>query len=725
MSQNEPLCGYIYAFRGVRPMIGTAPNSSPASAPATASQRYRAFLSYSHKDSAWGNWIHGALESYRIPKELIGRATRLGPVPAKLRPIFRDRFDLAASHALGQTIDAALAASDNLIVLCSPASARSLYVNEEIRRFKLLGKTDRILALIVDGEPHDPARECFPDSLKYKIDADGKTTTEADLEPIAADARAHADGKDLAKLKLIAGLLGIGLDEIRKREAIAERRRRRIWMFLAGAMTGLAAVAFAGFWVAVLRTKDAERRFEIAFKAADGLVRRVNSMQDRFGVPEPVLEAMMTDAISQLDRLTQESGAASDLFRFRQAEAHLLAADLAKRRGDAAEQRSRLDKAFVLLTPLAAADPDNRQGWRQEMANALMRRAAMLWDENQRAPALAAYASAVKITEELVALPTATPALRNDLASNYASIAQRTFTPGHEPERLALLQKSLEIRRRLATDFPRELEYQRAYAAGLIEVGEARAGLPNASAADLAAASASQAAAIVILKARHEADRENADIQQVLGMAYSKHGDTLIKQGRIDDALIEYQADLDLMRALSDANPQNVAQQLDTAVSDGRIAIILGAKGQTAPALELFRDALRREQRVAGLNPSNGDAQEREVKRHVQIAELLKKAGDADAAIASYRATVTFYEDLARRMPKREDYASMQIIQHALFARFLGSLGKPDDAIAEFRTARDLATANAAQFSDQQKIAAFVARLDGEIAATTAGQKKP
>jgi tetratricopeptide (TPR) repeat protein len=705
-------------------MTGTAPNSSPALAPATASQQYRAFLSYSHKDSAWGNWIHGALEAYRIPKELIGRATPRGPVPSKLRPIFRDRFDLAASHALGQTIDAALAASDNLIVLCSPASARSLYVNEEIRRFKLLGKTDRILALIVDGEPHDPARECFPDALKYKIDANGKTTTEADLEPIAADARAHADGKDLAKLKLIAGLLGIGLDEIRRREAIAERRRR-IWMVLAGAMTGLAAVAFAGFWVAVLRTKDAERRFEIAFTAADGPVRRVNSMQDRFGVPEPVLEAMMTDAISQLDRLTQESGAASDLFRFRQAEAHLLAADLAKRRGNAAEQRSRLDKAFVLLTPLAAADPDNRQGWRQEMTNALMRRAAMLWDENEHAPALAAYASAVKITEELAALLTATPALRNDLASNYATIAQHTFTQGHEPERLALLQKSLEIRRLLAADFPRELEYQRAYAAGLIEVGEARAGLPNASADDLAAASALQAAAIVILKAQHEVDLENADIQQVLGMAYSKHGDTLIKQGRIDDALIEYQVDLDLMRALSDANPQNVAQQLDTAVSDGRIAIILGARGQTAPALELFRDALRREQRVASLNQSNADAQERVVKRHVQIAELLKKAGNADAAIASYRATVAFYEDLARGMPKREDYASMQIIQHALFARFLGSLGKPDDAIAEFRTARALATANAAQFSDQQKIAAFVARLDGEIAAMTAGQKKP
>jgi tetratricopeptide (TPR) repeat protein len=215
------------------------------------------------------------------------------------------------------------------------------------------------------------------------------------------------------------------------------------------------------------------------------------------------------------------------------------------------------------------------------------------------------------------------------------------------------------------------------------------------------------------------------NIQQVLGTAYSKHADTLIKQGRIDDALIEYQVDLALMRALSDANPQNVALQIDAAVSDGRIAIILAAKGQHTPALDLYRDALRREQRVAGVDPTNGDFQERVVRRHIQIAELLKKVGDPDAAIASFHATVAFYEDLARRMPKREDYAAMQIIQHALFARFLDSLGKSDDALAEFRTARDLATTNSGQFSDKKRIAGFIAKLDGDIASMTAKQKRP
>jgi tetratricopeptide (TPR) repeat protein len=494
-------------------------------------------------------------------------------------------------------------------------------------------------------------------------------------------------------------------------------------MGLAGAMTGLAAVAFAGFWVAMLRTKDAERRFEIAFTAADGLVNHIAAMQDRFGIPEPVLVLMMTEASSQLDRLTQESGAASDAFRFRQAEAHLLGADLAKRRGDAAERRSRLDKAFALLTPLAAADPDNRHRWRQEMANALWRRADMLWDTNERAAAQAAYESALKITEELVTLPTATPALRNDLARNYSTIAQLSSTEGRE--RLALLQKSLEIRRQIATEFPGELEYQRDFAAGLFDLGEARAGLPNASADDLAAAAALQADAIVILKAQHEAHLENFDIQQILGMAYSKHADTLVRQSRIDDALIDYQADLALMRTLSDANPQNIALQIDTAVSNSRVAIIFAARGQNAAALDLFREALSREQRVAGLDPSNIDSQERVVSRNIQIAELLKKTGDPDAAVATYRETVPFYEALAHRMPKREDYATKQIIQHALFAHFLDSLGRVDEALAELRTAREMAATNASQFSDQQRIAAFAARVDGEIAAMTARQKKP
>jgi TIR domain len=125
--------------------------------------KYCAFLSYSHRDAKWGTWLHAALEHFSIDKDLIGRETQAGPVPKTLRPIFRDREDFAAGPSLPAQTIAALEASQFLVVICSPNSAQSKYVNEEIRRFKALGRAQNIIPVIVDGEPHDPAstRACF------------------------------------------------------------------------------------------------------------------------------------------------------------------------------------------------------------------------------------------------------------------------------------------------------------------------------------------------------------------------------------------------------------------------------------------------------------------------------------------------------------------------------------------------------------------------------------
>ena len=115
--------------------------------------KYWAFISYSDQDKAWGDWLHKALETYRVPKRLVGRASRDGAVPKRLFPIFRDRAELSASSDLGSDIHASLKESRYLIVICSPESASSKWVSEEVKVFKTLGREDRILCLIVDGEP--------------------------------------------------------------------------------------------------------------------------------------------------------------------------------------------------------------------------------------------------------------------------------------------------------------------------------------------------------------------------------------------------------------------------------------------------------------------------------------------------------------------------------------------------------------------------------------------
>lgn len=226
--------------------------------------RYRAFISYSHRDKAFAAWLHRTLEFYRLPKKLVGRMTRAGPVPARLHPIFRDRDELPASGDLGGELRGALASSQFLLVICSPASAKSHWVHEEILAFKRLHGDDRVLAVIVDGVPYasmSPAtadQECFPLSLRMKLGSDGELSNQP-AEPIAADIRREADGKQLAKLKLIAGLTGLKLDDIAQREQ--QRRVRRLAAFATAASIGMIfAIALALYANAARIEANAQRR---------------------------------------------------------------------------------------------------------------------------------------------------------------------------------------------------------------------------------------------------------------------------------------------------------------------------------------------------------------------------------------------------------------------------------------------------------------------------------
>src|SRR3989442_2967271 len=115
--------------------------------------KYWAFISYSHQDEEWAKWLHKSLETYRVPRKLVGRAAGHGEIPKKLFPVFRDRDELPGASDLGGRVKDCLSQSRSLIVICSPKSAVSKWVNEEIKTYKTLGREDRVLCLIVDGEP--------------------------------------------------------------------------------------------------------------------------------------------------------------------------------------------------------------------------------------------------------------------------------------------------------------------------------------------------------------------------------------------------------------------------------------------------------------------------------------------------------------------------------------------------------------------------------------------
>jgi len=217
--------------------------------------QYWAFISYSRHDEASARKLHRFLETYRIPRGLVGRAVH-GTIhdhviPRRLLPIFRDRDDLAGDSDLGARIRDALAASRALIVICSPYAAASKWVDREVATFKTLGGSSRIFPLIVGGQPFASENpdaelpECFPKSLRFKIDAAGALTAERS-EPLAADARDGRDGWHNACLKLAAGILGVRFDELRQRERARQRRQRLIRAALAVLAAVLVAISYVG-----------------------------------------------------------------------------------------------------------------------------------------------------------------------------------------------------------------------------------------------------------------------------------------------------------------------------------------------------------------------------------------------------------------------------------------------------------------------------------------------
>ncbi|MEN2786542.1 toll/interleukin-1 receptor domain-containing protein [Sphingomonas qilianensis] len=268
----------------------------PAGTPAP--KEYSTFISYSHADQRCARWLHRALETYRVPKVLVGTHSPFGPVPARLPPAFRDRDELPAGGDLGEELRAALQHSRFQIVICSRLAARSKWVNEEILSFKRMHGETRTLALIVGGEPYaGDERECFPAALRFRLGQDG-TLSDLPAEPIAADIRPGKDGRRLALLKLISGLLGVKLDALVRRDVA--RRQRRLAVIAATSMAiSIITIGLAIYAESQRRLADAQRR--LADKSLAFLV-------ETFAIANPATENPRTiTAITILDRASRRA----------------------------------------------------------------------------------------------------------------------------------------------------------------------------------------------------------------------------------------------------------------------------------------------------------------------------------------------------------------------------------------------------------------------------------
>jgi len=587
-----------------------------------SSFKYRAFLSYSHRDVGWAKWLHGRLEAFRFDKDLIGRETSIGPVPKTLRPIFRDREDFSGGHTLTDATVAALDASAALIVLCSPVAASRPAVNEEARLFRSRHPDRPVIPVVVDGTWPDN----FPPALRFELAADG-SVSDRPITILGPDLRNEADGKTLGLAKTIAGLTGLRADDVFRRAERARRRRTQVWGAIAGFCLLLAVLATGSAVYAWQQLKTNEAFLSATLKTATDIVNTAVAQAEKYNVPRAATLELLTKAEGLFDNMARYGRPTPEL-QYQRAVMLIQFARNYTVLGDTGKERTRAEEAYHLLASLAAAKPSDTD-------------------------------------------------YQFGLAGAYDEIGSGQTEQGDLAAALKPFRDSLAIRHRLAQADPGNADWQRA-----LSVSSNRVGDVQKEQGDLAAALKSYGDGLAIMQRLTQSDPGNAGWQRDLSIMYEKVGDAQMAQGDHAAALKTYGDGLAIMQRLARSDPGNARWQHDLSVSSVRVGIVQMEQGDLAAALKSFRDSLAIMQRLAQSDPGNAGWQRELASCHAQLAWAYLQSNDIGNALAALRQGQPIMDRLTKLSPdnvvwKRDlDYFNGQIAALTKESASMGNGGR-------------------------------------------------
>ncbi len=532
--------------------------------------RYKAFISYSHRDKDWSAWLQRAVEGYRVPRRLVGTQGAFGPVPRRLTPVFRDREELSSASDLSAKVKESLEASEALIVICSPSSAKSIWVNEEVRYFRSLGRDDRIFAMIVDGDPQtqDENEQCFPESLI--TDENGTIR-----EPLAADARKWADGKLLAKLKIISGILGIRLDELRRRDM---QRRHRLWMASAGTAMAIALVMTALAVIAITARNAAENRREHAEELVGYMVGDLKTKLDEVGRLD-ILEGMGSQVSEYLETLNPEE--LTDESLTQQAQVWRQLGEVSKDQGDLAKAQAAFSTSRDILAELHRRNPENAE-YLYELGNADFWLGYVQLDAGEFDSAEKAFNMYLEHANRLVEMEPDNPRWlmeKSYALSNLAALAVERRSNDTESA-LANIKAAVELNKQVIRMVPDEPAYQ-------VELSTALAWLADTQmqVCDLGGALISRQESVAIAQKQSEDSPANVNLKKSYAFALTGVASVASQVGLTETALENYREAKEILGQLSIMEPSNLDTRFSYLMRDFWVADLLSLSGHSKEAL--------------------------------------------------------------------------------------------------------------------------------------------
>jgi tetratricopeptide (TPR) repeat protein len=497
-----------------------------------------------------------------------------------------------------------------------------------VRLFRSRHPQRPVIPVIVEGTYPDN----FPPALRCAIAADGSITEEP-ITILGPDLRESGDGKALGLAKVVAGLIGIGPDDVFRRAERARRRQARVRNGIAGMIVMLTASGGFFAWQShETRQTLAERQSTL--DEIEALVARYSPAGSaQAATPGAGLTAAIT-AIA--------NGAATD---------------------------ARYAKALELLK---AGRPAEAEPLLKAIADEMATRAKS--DAKQAAEAYRNLGAIAGLADPKRAREYYARALEFD-PDNVDAL----FWAGWIEKEAGYLDAAERRYRRLVTlkaDAPDSREIFWAWL-GLGDIRVARG--------DLDAAMSNYRNAQTIAERATKADPDNVEWQRNLSVSYDNVGDLLMEQGESAEALASYRTSLTIAERLAKTDPDNTGWQQDLSVSYDNVGNALVAQGDLTEALTSYRASIAIRERLTKTNPSNAAWQRILSVSYTRVGDVLVKQDDLAEAIISYRASLAIRERLAQADPNNLTWQHDLSESYSKIGDALRSQDNLDEALTYFR----------------------------------------
>ncbi|MBL8728181.1 MAG: toll/interleukin-1 receptor domain-containing protein [Planctomycetes bacterium] len=556
------------------------------------SMRFVAFLSYPHRGiaRAVAAQLQRDIESLtlpRLPDSQLGHRRRLGRV-------FRDETDLSSAPSLSEVLKSALAESEHLILLLTADTKASRWVGEEVRHFIELGRRDRIVPILLEGE----AADAWPNALAGLA------------EPLAIDARPQAGESERARRRRVVGKVAAALLHV-DHDVLVDRQRRqqiarlRVWAVVSSGLLMVLAGLVAFALVQRTQAMEAKANETVARGSAEGLATFL--LDDLSEALEPLgrvhlLEPVARQTKDYFDRSKSVVTSADDRRRrfralhavanieaqtghieqavesYREAwrmalEALMAGPSIQRARSDFATAAHSLTQAILSLGDVAGAvavlDDATRwlgnEAWQHSDVQVARETITLMEDRAEcaaRDPALGDRASlaaaAVAQRRALASADTATSEDQFRLASALQMWARARRDVGDHDAALRALQEALGLFSMLARSDHESGVWSREWAAAEMDMatlsqlaGDQEAGLGHVD------------QALTVLEPLYRADEMNRPLLRDTRVARSIRAEILQTLGRLSDALAERKAAVSLASKLAALDPANAYWRQD------------------------------------------------------------------------------------------------------------------------------------------------------------------